>query len=143
MLWKFGFSSSNFDQLLTRSPPASVEELLDEPDILSEAKAQNAKLISYLSREDAIKSLLTWVTSGLDELDSEAAEADLLSYQHAQAKITVPGPAPGSPPLTPMEMPTGPEEENAESKQRFWGGFGQEMMNQQQEAGEQQKHRVK
>ena len=142
MLWKFGFSSSNLDQLLTRSPPASVEELLDEADILSEVKAQNPKLINYLSREDAIKSLLTWVTSGLDELDSEAAEADLASYNTVQARSAVPGPAAGSPPLTPAELPADTNSLSGD-KQGFWGGFGQEMMNNQQEAGEQQKHRVK
>nr|XP_019044808.1 hypothetical protein I302_06722 [Kwoniella bestiolae CBS 10118]OCF23738.1 hypothetical protein I302_06722 [Kwoniella bestiolae CBS 10118] len=112
MLWRFSFASnSTLDALLTRDVPPSLEEILDEQDILNECKAQNNKLVSYLSREESVKSLLNWVVSGLDELNQQAEEADERSlnlaltspsYQSsfpASTKVNVPGTGPGSPPL--------------------------------------------
>jgi len=44
MLWRFSFAAaSTVDALLSRETPPSVEELMDEQDILSECKAQNNK----------------------------------------------------------------------------------------------------
>lgn len=78
-----------------------------------------------MSKEDTARSLLSWVTSGLSELDQEAQEADSASYEHVLADPTlhpsyhlrpvtepkprVPGPGPGSPPLEPANMPEPPE----------------------------------
>ncbi|BEJ17191.1 hypothetical protein CspHIS471_0605920 [Cutaneotrichosporon sp. HIS471] len=84
MLWKFGFASgSTLDKLLSRESPPSVEELLDEQDILAECKAQNSKLVTYLSRDESIQSLLGWVTSGLDDLDTQSEEAENEAYHKA------------------------------------------------------------
>ncbi|WWC90494.1 uncharacterized protein L201_005430 [Kwoniella dendrophila CBS 6074] len=84
MLWRFSFASnSTLDALLTRDIPPSLEEILDEQDILNECKSQNNKLVSYLSREDSIKSLLTWVVAGLDELNQQAEESDKKSLDLA------------------------------------------------------------
>jgi SIT4-associating protein SAP185/190 len=42
MMWKFSFAqSSNIDSLFTREQPPSLEEVLGEPDVLAELKAQN------------------------------------------------------------------------------------------------------
>lgn len=88
---------------------------MDEPDILGECKAQNNKLITFLSREDSVKSLLQWVVAGLDELDQAAAIADSEVLSHAitspnlypsyksPAALVVPGSGPGSPPLNPVK----------------------------------------
>ncbi|KAK8854680.1 hypothetical protein IAR55_003419 [Kwoniella newhampshirensis] len=131
MLWRFSFASSSaLDVLLTRETPPSVEELMDEQDILNECKAQNNKLVAYLSREDPIKSLLQWVIAGLDELDQAAAAADEESFNQAltssdlypsyravgttnplhfgtitgTGKSQIPGTGPGSPPLEPAKL---------------------------------------
>ncbi|WVQ80146.1 hypothetical protein IAT38_002251 [Cryptococcus sp. DSM 104549] len=117
MLWRFSFASnSTLDALLAREIPPSLEELMDEQDILSECKAQNNRLITFLSREDSAKSLLQWVVAGLDELDQQAALADseCLSYAitspdlypsyQAPASLLVPGTGPGSPPLEPVKF---------------------------------------
>jgi SIT4-associating protein SAP185/190 len=73
-------------------------------------------LITYLSKEDHIKSLLQWVVAGLDELDQEAEKSDTASLQHAISsphlfpsfQLTpmsrAPAPGPGSPPLEPAKM---------------------------------------
>ncbi|WVF67561.1 hypothetical protein IAT40_002319 [Kwoniella sp. CBS 6097] len=117
MLWRFGFaSSSTLDALLTREVPPTIEELLDEQDILNECKAQNNKLVSYLAREDSVKSLLQWVIAGLDELDQAALAADteclsqalsspdLYPSYRAPQPLVIPGTGPNSPPLEPAKM---------------------------------------
>ncbi|KAL7422422.1 sporulation-induced protein [Cryptotrichosporon argae] len=121
MLWRFSFAStSTLETLLSRESRPSLEELLDEQDILSEVKSQNNKLVTFLEREDSVRGLLHWVTAGLDELDAAAAAADSASFAHVLAAPDVypsyqrpaspAGPAgvearvrpgPGSPPLEP------------------------------------------
>nr|XP_019011578.1 uncharacterized protein I206_03680 [Kwoniella pini CBS 10737]OCF50359.1 hypothetical protein I206_03680 [Kwoniella pini CBS 10737] len=115
MLWRFSFASnSTLDALLTRDIPPSIEEILDEQEILNECKAQNNKLMSYLSKEESVKSLLTWVVAGLDELNQQAKEADdqlmnkaltstdfYPSYKPSFQSLSIPGNGPNSPPLEP------------------------------------------
>ena len=44
MLWRFGYAStSSIDSLLARETPPSMEELMDDQDILAECKAMNHK----------------------------------------------------------------------------------------------------
>ncbi|RXK35273.1 hypothetical protein M231_07471 [Tremella mesenterica] len=116
MLWRFSFASTSMlETLLSRETPPSLEELMDEQDILEECKAQNNKLAAFLSREDCVKSLLQWVVAGLDDLDQEAADADSALYTHVLGSadpftsynfqpLPVPGPGPASPPLEPAKM---------------------------------------
>lgn len=47
------------------------------------------RLITYLSREDSVNSLLHWVTSGLDELDEQAARAEDKAFRKALASKDV------------------------------------------------------
>ncbi len=60
-----------------------------------------------------MKSLLSWVVSGLDELDQQASGADTASFDHAMSSpglypsyqpLAVPGPGPNSPPLQPGKV---------------------------------------
>jgi SIT4-associating protein SAP185/190 len=44
MLWRFNFAqTSTLDSLLSREIPPTVEEVMDEQDVLNECKAQNNK----------------------------------------------------------------------------------------------------
>lgn len=73
-------------------------------------------LVTYLSKEDHIKSLLQWVVAGLDELDQAAEKSNTASFQHAISSphlfpsiqltpiSSAPVPGPGSPPLEPAKM---------------------------------------
>ncbi|WVR09507.1 hypothetical protein IAU60_006575 [Kwoniella sp. DSM 27419] len=129
MLWRFGFaSSSTLDALLTREVPPQVEELLDEQDVIQECKAQNNKLVAFLSREDSVKSLLQWVIAGLDELDQAAAAADveclsqalsspdLYPSYRAPQPMVIPGTGPSSPPLVPSNIGVDPEQPNGHGR---------------------------
>ncbi|WVO14470.1 hypothetical protein L204_102105 [Cryptococcus depauperatus] len=111
MFWRLNLAAtSTLDSLLTREVPPTLEELMDEPDILTECKAQNNKLIAFLSREDSAKSLLQWVVAGLDELNQAAAAADteiislaisspdLYPSYRVSAPLIIPGTGPDSPP---------------------------------------------
>lgn len=44
-----------------------------------------SRLITYLSREESVKSLLHWVTYGLDDLDEQAVRAEEQAYSKAVA----------------------------------------------------------
>lgn len=44
MFWRFGFSSSTLDTLLEKED-VSLEEVLEEEDLIQEAKSMNPKLI--------------------------------------------------------------------------------------------------
>jgi hypothetical protein len=93
-----------------------------------------ARLAVYMSSQAAVKSLLQWVISGLDELDQEAALADSISFDYAVTSPdfypsyrgsetlatppTVPGPGPDSPPLEPAKIVEDDEEGQGE------GGLG-------------------
>jgi hypothetical protein len=44
MLWRFSFATtSSLDTLLSRETPPTLEEVMDEQDVLAECKAQNNK----------------------------------------------------------------------------------------------------
>jgi hypothetical protein len=46
MLWKFSFASgSTLESLFTRETPPTVEEVMDESDVLNECKAQNQRYV--------------------------------------------------------------------------------------------------
>jgi SIT4-associating protein SAP185/190 len=61
MFWRFGFAStSTLDTLLEKSN-LTIEELLDEDDLLQECKAQNGKLVDFLSQKRIIKRLFEHV----------------------------------------------------------------------------------
>lgn len=67
MFWRFvNPTGSNFEALLTRDPPPLLEDLLDDGDLLTECKTQNAKLMEVLGRPDMVRGLFGWVTKGLE-----------------------------------------------------------------------------
>jgi SIT4-associating protein SAP185/190 len=77
MFWRFGGYQSipTINSLLDR-PNVTVEEVLDEADLLQELKENNTKLIEYLRDEDVLKHLLDYIVSPslVDEEDEYADE---------------------------------------------------------------------
>ncbi|KAF2130395.1 Sit4-associated protein-like protein [Dothidotthia symphoricarpi CBS 119687] len=76
MFWRFGGYAqlSSLDSILDK-PDVTVEELLDESDLIQELKQQNSKLIEYLRDEKVLKRLLRYVIAVKPSasLDDEAA----------------------------------------------------------------------
>ncbi|GAN04154.1 extragenic suppressor of kinetochore protein [Mucor ambiguus] len=62
MFWRFGFNSSTLDTLLDKED-VTLEEVLEEEDLLQEAKSMNPKLVDFLSKPEHIKALLTYITA--------------------------------------------------------------------------------
>ncbi|KAI8064312.1 SIT4 phosphatase-associated protein-domain-containing protein [Gilbertella persicaria] len=62
MFWRFGFNSSTLDTLLDKED-VTFEEVLEEEDLLQEAKSMNPKLVEFLSKPEHIKALLNYITA--------------------------------------------------------------------------------
>jgi SIT4-associating protein SAP185/190 len=73
MFWRFGgyATISTIDSLLDKGD-VSLEELLDESDLIQELKQHNTKLIEYLREETVLEKLLEYVTA--PKLEPVAAE---------------------------------------------------------------------
>lgn len=75
MFWRFGgyANISTIDTILDK-PDFTLEELLDESDLIQELKQHNTKLIEYLREDKVLESLLDYVVA--PKLDSPKPEAD-------------------------------------------------------------------
>lgn len=75
MFWRFGgyANISSLDSILDK-PDVTVEELLDESDLIQELKQQNSKLIEFLRDEPVLKKLLDYVVA--DKPDEETVAKD-------------------------------------------------------------------
>ncbi|KAK0314079.1 sporulation-induced protein [Friedmanniomyces endolithicus] len=64
MFWRFGgyANISSLDTILDK-PDVTVEELLEESDLIQELKQQNSKLIEFLRDEPVLKKLLKYVVT--------------------------------------------------------------------------------
>ena len=64
MFWRFGgyANISTLDTVLDK-PDVTVEELLDESDLIQELKQNNSKLVEFLRDEAHLKKLLQYVTA--------------------------------------------------------------------------------
>jgi SIT4-associating protein SAP185/190 len=57
MLWRFSFATtSSLDNLLSRETPPTLEEVMDEQDVLAECKAQNNKCVETVSSPLALQA---------------------------------------------------------------------------------------
>jgi len=62
--WKnFGFYTASAIDTILDSQDFTLEQLLDEDDILQETKAQNKKLIDCLSEPESLKKLLSYIAA--------------------------------------------------------------------------------
>ena len=64
MFWRFGgyANISSIDTMLDK-PDVTLEELLDEADLIQELKQHNSKLIEYLRDENVLRRLLEYVVA--------------------------------------------------------------------------------
>ncbi|THW17147.1 SAPS-domain-containing protein [Aureobasidium pullulans] len=64
MFWRFGgyANISSIDSILEK-PNVSLEELLDESDLIQELKQNNSKLIEFLREESTLQKLLDYVVA--------------------------------------------------------------------------------
>ncbi|XP_033101963.1 serine/threonine-protein phosphatase 6 regulatory subunit 3-like isoform X3 [Anneissia japonica] len=77
MFWKFEVHSTSHVDTLLEKEHVTLAELLDEDDVLQECKAQNRKLIEFLTRTDIMQEMLSMVTEEPEENVEEK-----LRYKH-------------------------------------------------------------
>ncbi|XP_060244823.1 serine/threonine-protein phosphatase 6 regulatory subunit 2 isoform X2 [Meriones unguiculatus] len=77
MFWKFDLNTtSHVDKLLDKEH-VTLQELMDEDDILQECKAQNQKLLDFLCRQQCMEELVSLITQD-PPLDMEEKISDRL-----------------------------------------------------------------
>lgn len=77
MFWRFGGYAgvSAVDSLLDK-PDVSLEEILDEPEVIQELTQKNNKLIEYLREDHVLKRLMDYVTApSLVNEDDDTSES--------------------------------------------------------------------
>ncbi|KAJ0424486.1 putative Sit4-associated protein [Aspergillus carlsbadensis] len=92
MFWRFGgYSSiSTIDSLLDK-PDVSLEELLDESELIQELKQLNTKLIEYLREDDVLKKLMDYVVAPSlvdDNDDDDDDDQDTPSNDDAKSDLS-------------------------------------------------------
>ncbi|KAF9976852.1 hypothetical protein BGZ73_007651 [Actinomortierella ambigua] len=70
MYWRFGHQGASVIDHLLESGNVSLEELLEQDDLIQECKAQNPRLIEYLRDPNVLQQLLGFIIS--DDLEDRA-----------------------------------------------------------------------
>lgn len=77
MFWRFGgYANISAINTLLEKPDVSLEEVLDESEVISELKNRNTKLIEYLRDDNVLKRLMDYVIAPSLEDDNEDEEGD-------------------------------------------------------------------
>ncbi|KAL9115192.1 MAG: hypothetical protein Q9227_000986 [Pyrenula ochraceoflavens] len=77
MFWRFGgyANISTIDTLLEK-PDTTLEDVLDESDLIQELKQHNTKLIEFLRDENALRKLLNYVIAPAPSANEDSEEQD-------------------------------------------------------------------
>ena len=77
MFWRFGgyANISTIDSLLDK-PDVTLEEVLDESDLIQELKQHNTKLIEYLRDDNVLRRLLQYVIAPGPPIEEDDEDAD-------------------------------------------------------------------
>uniref|UniRef100_A0A8B9HBI6 Protein phosphatase 6, regulatory subunit 2b n=1 Tax=Astyanax mexicanus TaxID=7994 RepID=A0A8B9HBI6_ASTMX len=78
MFWKFDLHTASQVEKLLEKEDVTLKELLDEDDVLQECKAQNQRLLLFLSQDSSLLELISLITH---EPPSDREEK--LRYKHA------------------------------------------------------------
>lgn len=77
MFWKFGgYATVSAVDAILEKPEFTLEELLEEADLIQELKAHNTKLIEYLREDNILERLLEYVVAPKLEAVVSEAEAE-------------------------------------------------------------------
>lgn len=64
MFWRFGgYANTSAIDTLLEKPDCTLEELLDESDLIQELKQHNAKLVEFLRNDPVLEKLLDYVVA--------------------------------------------------------------------------------
>lgn len=74
--WRFGVAPVSSLSKLLEKQDVSLEEVLDDADILQECKSNNQKLIEYLQQPSVLSRLLDYVVGAVEVVDVSGSEAE-------------------------------------------------------------------
>ncbi|KAE8260710.1 hypothetical protein A4X13_0g181 [Tilletia indica] len=74
MFWRIGFSTASSLDSLLEKPNVTVEDVLDDTDLLQECKSQNSKLVEFLQQPRIIQRLLEHVVGTAEVAGDGSAE---------------------------------------------------------------------
>eukprot|EP00163_Fabomonas_tropica_P029724 TRINITY_DN648_c0_g1_i3.p1 TRINITY_DN648_c0_g1~~TRINITY_DN648_c0_g1_i3.p1 ORF type:complete len:768 (-),score=186.46 TRINITY_DN648_c0_g1_i3:65-2368(-) len=84
MFWRLGnLPQDSLDALLAKDD-FTLDEVLDEADILQECKGHNKKLLAYLTKEEVLTALLDYVTQ---EPDDDADQKHKFKFPHVCSEL--------------------------------------------------------
>lgn len=69
MFWSLNYGGSSIDSILERSS-FTLEELLDEDELLQECKTQNTKLIDFLTQPESMARMISYIVEMPTEADT-------------------------------------------------------------------------
>jgi len=81
-MWAFALQPSAVEQLLDRGD-FTVEEFVDEADVIQEVKSLNRRVIEYIQQPDVLKKIVELAT-GPPLPDDDLQRAHKLAYQAAE-----------------------------------------------------------
>eukprot|EP00127_Corallochytrium_limacisporum_P007311 Clim_evm52s246 gene=Clim_evmTU52s246 len=85
MFWNVGlYSQSTLDQLFEKGD-FTLEEVLEDPDVLQEVKSHSKKIIDYVTAPDKMERLIQYATEV--PMNKDALESDGFKYAHVSAEI--------------------------------------------------------
>jgi len=88
MLWRLGFHSRSHIDVILEREDCTVEDLLEEDDILQEARAHNQKLTDFLIKQENVKKLIEYITVEIPpELEEEDLKNRIHKYPHLACEI--------------------------------------------------------
>ncbi|PBP19426.1 SIT4 phosphatase-associated protein [Diplocarpon rosae] len=89
MFWRFGgYANISTIHTILDKPDVTLEELLDESDLIQELKQHNTKLIEFLREDKILERLLEYVVAPkLETVTSGAAEATMDKENDSKLKL--------------------------------------------------------
>ncbi|KAF9959870.1 hypothetical protein BGZ70_008739 [Mortierella alpina] len=87
MYWRFGHQNASVIDHLLESGNVSLEELLEQDDLIQECKAQNPRLIEYLREPAVLQQLLGYIIS--DDLEDRARFKSTLAVARESEAIVL------------------------------------------------------
>ncbi|KAI3620714.1 hypothetical protein CBS9595_002681 [Malassezia furfur] len=83
MFWRFGVAPVSTLTTLLEKPDITVEDVLNEPDLLQECKSNNHKLVAYLQQPEVLQRLLDYVIGAVEVEDvSDSANQEKIAFKY-------------------------------------------------------------
>ena len=85
--WRFGVAPVSTLTTLLEKPDITVEDVLNEPDLLQECKSNNHKLVAYLQQPEVLQRLLDYVICAVEVEDvSDSSNQEKIAFKYVPSR---------------------------------------------------------